>query len=104
MRAEFVFDERLGIPVPELAMEWDQYSEAARGEILMEWELIRGRIPDRIKEIERVIIRKQEHLNVEENFVISCALNWEIAEMASTINDLHLWYRTNQEMTSRMHM
>ena len=42
----FVIDDRLGIPLPQLELEWDQYSEADRSEILLRWEEIRGTIPD----------------------------------------------------------
>lgn len=99
MGEAFAYDERLGIRIPALAREWEEYSEQERADILLEWETIRGRIPDRIKELERMIIRKQSQLDVEDNFARSCSLNWEIAELASTINDLHLWYRVNQEVT-----
>lgn len=103
LRSEFTFDERLGIHVPDLPREWEAYSLADREELLEQWEQIRGRIPERIKQIERVIIVKQEQLNGEENFAISCRLNSEIADLASTINDLHLWYRVNQEVAAKRH-
>jgi hypothetical protein len=93
-------DDRLGILLPELEIDWEQYTDEERAAILLRWEEIRGTIPDRIKALEQIIIKKQNQLNVEENFSISCALNSEIAELASIINDLHLWYRVNQEITS----
>ncbi|GIP33853.1 hypothetical protein [Paenibacillus sp. J2TS4] len=102
-RPEFIYDVRLGIHVPDLPQEWASYSEEDRSEILFQWEQIRGRIPDRIKEIEMRIIEKQERLNIEDNFTVSCRLNSEIAELASRINDLHLWYRVNQEISAREH-
>lgn len=103
LRPEFAFDERLGIHIPDLPREWGSYPRVEREEILFQWEQIRGRIPDRIKQIEKVIIEKQERLNGEENFVASCRLNSEIADLASTINDLHLWYRVNQEVSAKVH-
>ncbi|MFH5185491.1 hypothetical protein ACHHV8_24170 [Paenibacillus sp. TAB 01] len=96
----FVIDDRLGIPLPQLELEWDQYSEADRSEILLRWEEIRGTIPDQVKKLEQIIIKKQAQLNVEENFKLSCQLNSEIAELAGTINELHLWFRVNQDITS----
>ncbi len=54
------------------------------------------KIPDRIKELEHYINAKQHHLNNEEDFEISCKLNSEIADLASIINDLWLWYRLTQ--------
>nr|WP_213524989.1 hypothetical protein [Paenibacillus sp. J31TS4] len=99
MRAEFVYDERLGIPVPSLSREWDDYSAAEQASILLEWEAIRGTIPDRIYRLERIIIRKQDQLDREDDFAVSCRLNSEIAELASTITDLHIWYRVQQDRT-----
>lgn len=103
MRNVFQYNDRLGIELPELDREWEQYSEAERAEMLVYWEQIRGRIPDRIVSLEQVIIRKQLQLNVEDDFPLSCSLNREIAELASCITDLHIWYRVNQEFSSRMH-
>jgi len=103
MENNFQFDERLGIHVPALALAWEQYSVTDREAILVHWEWIRGKIPNRIIERERIINKKQSQLFEEENFEVSCQLNSEIAELASQINDLHLWYRTNQEVRTRMH-
>lgn len=100
---EFVLDERLGILLPQLSLDWEQYSETERAQILYEWEQIRGRIPTRIFELERIINEKQAQLNVEPRFDISCRLNWEIADLASCINDLHLWYRANQHAEAKLH-
>jgi len=103
-RYRFRYDERLGIRLPELDLDWEMYTEEERAAILLEWELIRGTIPDRVKGFEELIKEKQEMLNNEENFAESCRLNSAIAELASRINDLHLWYRVNQEMGSeRIH-
>lgn len=96
----FVQDERLGIPLPELEKDWEEYTEEERSEILLRWEEIRGTIPDQVKKLERIIIRKQNQLDVEDNFKISCDLNSEIAELAGTINELHLWFRVNQDITA----
>lgn len=95
---EFIYDDRLGIELPHLNADWEDISVMDRASILEKWETIRGRIPDRIKELECIIMKKQDQLNYEESFQRSCMLNSEIAALASTINDLHLWYRVNQEM------
>ncbi|EGL16580.1 MULTISPECIES: hypothetical protein [unclassified Paenibacillus] len=103
MTCRFIFDERLGIPVPEFDKEWEEYSLRERESILFQWEQIRGTIPDRIKQLEGQIIAKQNKLNVEDDFPASCALNSQIADLASAINDLHLWFRTNQEVEGKIH-
>lgn len=104
MRNVFVYNERLGIELPVLDRDWDQIREEERAGILVRWEQIRGSIPDRIQSIEQIIIRKQLQLNVEDDFPASCRLNFEIAELASCITDLHIWYRVNQEFSSRSHL
>lgn len=96
----FVFDERLGINLPCLEQEWDDYTEEQQRTIVFQWEQIRGSIPTRIFEIEHVINVKQASLNTEENFLLSCSLNSEIAELASVINDLQIWYRVGQDVTT----
>ncbi|MFD2613257.1 hypothetical protein [Paenibacillus gansuensis] len=103
MNYRFIWNERMGIRLPVLDMEWEEYSETERHSILAEWEDIRGRIPSRIMELEQCIIARQNQLYDEADFTRSCELNWEIADLASRINDLHLWYRVNQEVQSRMH-
>lgn len=103
MKEHFSYDQRLGISIPNLEMEWAQYSEETQQGILFHWEKIRGSIPDRIADIEKIINQKQAQLSVENNFKISCDLNGEIAELASIINDLWLWYRANQTVTEKMH-
>lgn len=99
----FSHNERLGIPIPVLHQEWDHYSKETQQSILFQWEKIRGRIPDRIADLEEVINTKQAQLSDESNFIRSCQLNSEIAELASIINDLWLWYRANQNISEKLH-
>ncbi|MGX1899847.1 hypothetical protein ACT3HK_00610 [Thermolongibacillus altinsuensis] len=103
MKGCFIYDERLGIRLPKLEKEWEAYSKQEQEEILLEWETIRGKIPDRIVELEKLINKKQAQLGEESDFIRSCALNSEIAELASIINDLWIWYRMNQTVSGRIH-
>lgn len=103
MKEYFSFDHRLGIPIPNLEKEWTEHCEETQQAILFHWEKIRGSIPDRIAELEQSINQKQAQLSDENNFKKSCELNSEIAELASIINDLWLWYRANQTMADKMH-
>lgn len=103
MNYSFQNDDRLGIKLPILDQSWNQYTLQAKEAILSEWEMIRGKIPDRIKELEDDINAKQEQLNTEENFERSCQLNSEIAELASVINDLWIWYRMNNDISGKGH-
>lgn len=98
MGYKFVYDKRLGISIPLLDYDWDEYDDQTQERILLEWENNRGEIPDRIRNLEIEINQKQSQLNIEDNFNRSCELNKDIAELASTINDLWLWFRMNQHL------
>ncbi|WP_204516801.1 hypothetical protein [Brevibacillus fulvus] len=86
-----------------LYLDWEEYTAAERSEILLEWETIRAKIPDRILALEKVIITKQDQLFEEEDFERSCELNSEIAELASIINDLNIWFRVQQDYDTKPH-
>lgn len=99
-KAFFAYDARLGIELPALSQEWSSYSLEERELIVARWEHIRGQIPNRIKAFESIIDEKQHRMNDEPDFAACCALNAEIAEYASRINDLHLWFRLNQNVSA----
>lgn len=103
MNQYFSYDERLGIEIPVLQLDWEEYPESTQQLILLHWEERRGAIPDRIALLEQEINRKQAQLYEEEDFERSCQLNEEIAELASIINDLWLWFRMNQEVIPTYH-
>ncbi|MEO2074735.1 MAG: hypothetical protein ABGX20_05000 [Bacillus sp. (in: firmicutes)] len=103
MKDYFSFNQRLGISLPDITVEWEQYSKEVQQDILFHWENIRGSIPDRIADLENEINHKQAQLSDENDFTLSCQLNQEIAELASIINDLWLWYRANQTLSAKAH-
>ncbi len=95
----FVNDQRLGITIPTFDVKWDDLSRADQESIIIKWEIYREAIPDRIKELEGLIQQKYSQLNKENDFLKSCRLNTEISDMASIINDLHIWYRIDQHLS-----
>jgi hypothetical protein len=99
----FAYDERLGIPTPDLRRDWTSFTEMEQSEIIYYWETVRGRIPDRIFAFEAEIVALQHQLDHEEDFETVCALTWDIAERASRINDLHLYFRLNQDVAVKAH-
>ena len=103
MKDIFIYDTRLGIPIPHLEQDFSTYPSSAQNAILMRWEKIRGTIPERIKEIEEMIEYTLKRLDNEDDFEVSCALNTEMAEYASIINDLWIWYRVDQRIVSKKH-
>lgn len=103
MKECFAFDQRLGISIPALKLDWDHYKKEVQHSILFNWEKIRGSIPDRIAELEEDINEKQALLSNESDFPRSCELNSEIAELASIINDLWIWFRANQTVSTKVH-
>lgn len=98
MSVTFVYDSRLGISIPELETPWNQLNKETQSDILDKWESVRGHIPDRIKQLEGIINDLQAQLYRESDFKRSCELNSQIAETASVINDLWIWYRTGDEI------
>ncbi|GAX88930.1 hypothetical protein [Effusibacillus lacus] len=97
MRYGFEYDERLGIKLPKLTVEWEELSPEERHEMILEWEKIKARIPDRIMELEREIDTRQLRVAQEEDWEAVCRLYGEIYSLASIINDLHIWTRVNQD-------
>lgn len=95
----FHYDERLGISIPKLHTEWENLDTETQTNLLMEWEKIRGDIPYRIKQLEETINKLQMALYEEDDFEKSCEINDEIANVASIINDLWIWYRTDGEIS-----
>lgn len=99
----FRWNDRLRLHIPALTQDWEHYTLEERTEIIGRWELIRGSIPERIKEFEVVINGIQSELDEEESFERCCKLTYEIADFASRINDLQIWYRNDQDVKSRRH-
>jgi hypothetical protein len=102
MKEFFSYDDRLGIHIPNLDLEWDYYKLDTQHSIMFHWETIRGSIPDRIADLEHSINIKQAKLSDENDFHRSCELNAEIAELASVINDLWILYREHQEISDKV--
>jgi hypothetical protein len=103
MKDYFSLDERLGIDLPVIEYDWDLIPLDTRQAILLNWEKIRGTIPDRIARLEEVINQKQEMLNNESDFEKSCRLNSDISELASIINDLWILFRLHQDIIEKTH-
>ncbi|ARK31720.1 hypothetical protein [Halalkalibacter krulwichiae] len=99
MSVEYIFDSRLGLSIPKVEGTWSDLSIDIQQQVLAKWEAIRGTIPDRIKEIEKEIEIIHEQLTEEEDFERSCELNLEMAELASTINELWIWFRVSPTVT-----
>lgn len=100
----FRFDERLGISLPALDRDWESYEPGVRESVVACWEQIRGAIPERIRELEQQINEKQAQMDTEPDFAACCRINSDIAELASRINDLHIWFRIRQDVHPvRMH-
>ncbi|TJY41597.1 hypothetical protein E5161_13370 [Cohnella pontilimi] len=98
MARQFAWNERLGISVPSLTQDWEEMSRGEQSSVLEVWETIRGKIPDHVKRFEEQIKRMQDALFEEDDFAASCRLNGDIADLASRINDLHIWFRTQQDL------
>ncbi|MDT8859394.1 hypothetical protein N0O92_04045 [Alkalihalobacillus sp. MEB130] len=100
----FNYDSRLGLSLPVISVSWTDLDKDSQEDVLAKWETIRGTIPDRVKAIERKIDVVHSQLTVEEDFERSCELNLEMAELASIINDLWIWFRTTPSITYDGHL
>lgn len=100
MNIDFIYDSRLGLSIPRINEHWDELEQDTQERIVSKWESIRGTIPDRVKTIEKEINLVHKALTEEENFERSCELNLEMAELASIINDLWIWFRMNPSISS----
>lgn len=102
---QFVYCERIGIPVPALQEDWEELTLERQQAVLARWEMIRGSIPRQVQTLEARIRAEQQKLDEEEDFAESCRLNAYIAELASCINELHIWFRVQQELSEadRLH-
>ncbi|MBU9720148.1 MULTISPECIES: hypothetical protein [Bacillaceae] len=99
MQTLFIEDKRLGIALPKLNKSWELYTIEEQGEILAFWEKQRAKIPDRIKELEKVVSRKTNDMLLENDANKMIDLNNEIVHLASVINDLNIWFRTEPVLT-----
>lgn len=98
MNYHFEYDERLGIRLPYLNAEWEELSPEERRDMILEWERIKAKIPDRITEVEREIEERQRQVGQEEDWDRICRLYEEICSLASVINDLQIWSRVDQDL------
>lgn len=97
---EFKYNERLGIHIPLIYTDWNNISSTEQQQILYRWEQVRSQIPDQIKMFEDEINRRERQLQIEDDFEVFCRLSSEIADYASRVIDLNLWFRTHEEVTS----
>lgn len=95
----FLLDPRLGIKIPHFDKEWEEYTEEEQLDAIGQWEHERAKIPDRIKTLEMKIIEKQEAM-FEMSFEEYCEVHKDVIDLASSINDLNIWYRTEGYVTN----
>ena len=100
LERQFQYSERHGIPLPYLTDVWDELNLTEQTAILAKWEMIRGNIPERIIQFEMKIREKTLHMFNEEDFAETCRINDAIADLASVVNDLNIWFRTQQDIDS----
>ncbi len=104
MERFFTYDNRLGIKIPALEREWTFYSEKSSAGYPPNMGIHSGTDSrQKFNLLEKSINQKQAALEDETNFIRSCELNSEIGELASIINDLWIWYRTNEEISKKVH-
>lgn len=97
---KFVFDPKLGIKIPHFQIDWEHFTQDEQTEIISLWEQERAKIPERIKQLEQEI--HDLHRSMEDmDFAQYCEMHKEVISLASAINDLNIWYRTEAEIDSQ---
>lgn len=82
----FEYNERLGIEIPIFNTKWEHFSQEEQHQIIYRWENVRAQIPDRIKELEKMIQN------------VSYSYKWKIISLPS-VNCLEK-YQTLQAVSS----
>lgn len=97
---KFVLDKRMGIKLPKLNKDWEEFTHEDQVEIIRTWESERAKIPERIKEIEEEIMEKQDSM-FDISFEDYIKLHTDIVDLSSALNDLYIWFRTEGELTHK---
>jgi hypothetical protein len=99
-RYEFLYNKRLGIELPVFHTPWEDLETEEQQKLLYKWEQVRAQIPDQVKYFEALIKERELKLQIEDDNETFCRLSMEIADYASRVIDLNLWFRTQEEVTS----
>jgi hypothetical protein len=89
---EFCYDNRLGVLLPLLHVEYEEMPKALQDEFEYKCQEICSQIPEQIKQLERAYMEKYEALQEiddEEHFL---QLNDELNDLSKRICDLNLLY------------
>ncbi|TCS84187.1 hypothetical protein [Tepidibacillus fermentans] len=97
-KVQFIYDDRLGIHIPDFRVDWEDLSLNEQLKVIDRWEKERAKIPDRIKELEEEIMKKQDEM-FEIPFEEFVEVHKEIVDLSSAINDLNIWFRTHGHVT-----
>jgi len=95
----FYEDERLGMEIPQFDdVPFESLPLDDQEHILVRWESIRARIPDRIMHFEHVIEELLQLVHHEEDWDIIASYFAEISDYASRINELNTWRRVDPSL------
>ena len=97
-KVQFIYDERLGIHVPDFLVDWEELSLEEQLSVIDQWEKERSKIPDRVKDLENEIMEKQDKM-FEIPFEDYIEIHKEIIDLSSAINDLNIWFRTHGQVS-----
>jgi hypothetical protein len=99
----FRYDDRLQIELPDFPVPFTSLSRDEQEEVLVAWEKVRARIPERILEFERIIEQTLEKIHHEEDWDVIAAHFQEISDYASRINELNTWRRIDPSLDPHHH-
>lgn len=91
----FHHDERLSIPLPSFPQPFEEMAPTEQESVIVTWESIRARIPDRIQELEKMIEFHLENIRETEDWEQIILWFDEISDIASRIAELNTWQRVD---------
>jgi hypothetical protein len=98
----FRHNDRLCIPLPAFPQPFEEMAPTDQEDVIVVWESIRARIPDRILELEHNIQSHLDTIRETDDWEQIIALFNQISDIASRIAELNTWQRVDPHLTALM--
>ena len=94
MQEAFVYDTRLGVNILREDLDWTQYSEQERRQILTRWAIMCSGMTNRVQDLEVDIMAKLDAMYAANDEDEMNRLNTEMMDIASIVCDLNILSRS----------
>ncbi|MCL6631017.1 MAG: hypothetical protein K6T63_00155 [Alicyclobacillus herbarius] len=99
----FRYDDRLQIELPHFPVPFASLPPEVQEEVLVTWEKIRARIPERILDLEQRIEHVLQQVHHEEDWNTIAGYFQQISDYASRITELNTWRRVDPSLSTYAH-